>query len=121
MVPVDFSAHSGATVRYALDFERAFPVELHFLHMTHGRFHRGDLESDRRQLEALVPEGRREGAQFHVQDGAPADGILRLVAGLGAKLVLMGRHSKTALERLFTPATAREVLHRSPCPVWFVA
>jgi nucleotide-binding universal stress UspA family protein len=121
VVPVDFSAHSGATIRYALSFGEAFPVELHFLHVAHGRFHRGDLESDRRQLEALVPESRRGRAQFHVQDGAPADRILRLSGGLGAKLVLMGRHSKTALERLFTPATAREVLHRSSCPVWFVA
>ena len=95
-------------------------MKLHFLHVTHGRFHRSDLESDRRQLEALVPEGRREGVQFHVEEGAPADRILRLTVELGAKLVLMGRHSKNALERLFTPATAREVLHRSPCPVWFV-
>jgi hypothetical protein len=34
----------------------------------------------------------------------------------------MGAHTRSLLERVFTMrrATARQILHTSPCPVWFV-
>ena len=33
---------------------------------------------------------------------------------------VMGEHARDFVHRFFTHDTAREVLHRAPCPVWFV-
>jgi len=56
---------------------------------------------------------------FHIRSGRRADEILATAHELGARLILMGSHGKGAIERFLTGATAREVLHRAECPVWF--
>jgi nucleotide-binding universal stress UspA family protein len=45
--------------------------------------------------------------------------ILAAARDLDARLVLMGSHGKGAIARLLTGTTAREILHRAPCPEWF--
>jgi nucleotide-binding universal stress UspA family protein len=32
----------------------------------------------------------------------------------------MGAHARGLLRRIFTRDTSRELLHKAPCPVWFV-
>ena len=56
---------------------------------------------------------------FHIRSGNRVDQILAAARELDAGLILMGCHGKGALERLLTGATAREILHRAACPVWF--
>jgi len=53
---------------------------------------------------------------------AAAEEILLEESLLEAQLAIMGAHPKGFVERLITrgASTAREVLHRSSCPVWFV-
>ena len=46
-------------------------------------------------------------------------GLVAVARALPADLVVMGSHGKGALARLLTGTTAREILHRAPCPVWF--
>jgi nucleotide-binding universal stress UspA family protein len=119
LVPVDLSAHSRTTVQQALRLLENLPLTLHVVHVERPPLQPGDLESDRRRLEALVPEALRPRVWFHVREGEATDQILKAADELGAKLVLMGCHPKGALERFFTGATARDILHRARCPVWF--
>lgn len=119
LVPVDLSAHSRATAVHALELLERIPLELHFLHIEQGPPEPGDYDSDRRRLEALVPETRRALVTFHIRSGERVDGILRAASDFGAQLILMGCHGKGALERFFTGATATQILHRASCPVWF--
>lgn len=119
LVPVDLQPHSRTTVAHALALADTVPLALHLLHVEEGPTERGDLESDRRRLEALVPEERRDQVEFHLRSGPRAAEILRSAEELGARLILMGCHPKGAIERFFTGATARDILHRAPCPVWF--
>lgn len=119
LVPVDLSAHSRTTVQQALRLLEQLPLTLHVVHVERPPLEPGDLESDRRRLEALVPESLRSRVWFHVREGEPTQEILKAGRELGAKLILMGCHSKGALERFFSGATARDILHDAPCPVWF--
>ena len=119
LVPVDLSAHSRTTVQQALHLAESLPIVLHVLHVERPPLEPGDVESDRRRLESLVPEALRDRVWFHLRAGTPVEEILGASAELGAKLILMGCHAKGALDRFFSGATARDVLHRAPCPVWF--
>jgi len=119
LVPVDLSAHSRTTVQQALRLLDQLPLTLHVVHVERPPLQPGDLESDRRRLEALVPESLRPRVWFHVREGEPTEQILKAAGELGAKLILMGCHPKGALERFFTGATARDMLHKAACPVWF--
>lgn len=119
LIPVDLSAHSRTTAAHALELLERLPLELHFLHIEQGPPEPGDYESDRRRLEALVPETRRALVTFHIRSGERVDGILKAASDFGAQLILMGCHGKGALERFFTGATATQILHRASCPVWF--
>ena len=119
LVPVDLSAHSRATVTDALEMAAGLPLALHLLHVVRPPVEKGDFESDRQLLEAFVPADRRGQVEFHLRTGAPVDEILKAAKDLGARLILMGCHPKGIVERFFTGATARDVLHRATCPVWF--
>jgi universal stress protein A len=119
LVPVDLSAHSRTTVQQALRLAESLPIDLHVLHVERPPLEPGDIESDRRRLESLVPESLRGRVWFHLRAGAPVEEILRAASELEAKLILMGCHPKGAVDRFFSGATARDVLHRAPCPVWF--
>jgi len=119
LVPLDLSSHSQATVDDALELVEHLPLRLHFLHVEQGPFEPGAAISDYGRLEELVPESRRGQVALHIRSGKPVHQILAAADDLDARLILMGSHGKGALARLLTGATAREILHRSPCPVWF--
>jgi nucleotide-binding universal stress UspA family protein len=119
LVPLDLSAHSLATVAEALELLERLPLRLHLLHVESPRFESGAAVADFGRLEQLVPPERRGQVALHIRSGKPIEQILAAAADLDARLILMGSHGKGALARLLTGATAREILHRAPCPVWF--
>jgi len=118
LVPLDLSPHSRATAAHAVALAERLPLALHFLHVEPRPFGPGYV-GDVSRLEALVPARLRGQVACHVRPGKPADEILTAAREVGAQVILMGCHAKGALERLVTGATAREVLHRADCPVWF--
>jgi nucleotide-binding universal stress UspA family protein len=119
LVPLDLSPHSRATVADALELLERLPLRLHFLHVESARFEAAEAVADFGRLESLVPQRCRGQVALHVRSGKPVEQILATARDLGARLVLMGSHGKGALARLLTGTTAREILHRAPCPVWF--
>lgn len=120
LVPVDLSPHSRATVRLALDLSGALSREVHVLHVNRRPEPTEARGESLRRLEALVPAEVRRHVQFHASTGTAAEEILRLGEELGIGLLVMGCHPKGMLERMFTGATACDVLHRSPWPIWYV-
>ncbi len=118
LVPLDLQSRSRATAAHAVELAQRLPLALHFLYVEPRPFEPGYV-GDCSRLEALVPARSRGQVAFHVRTGKPADEILAAARDVGAQLILMGCHAKGALERLLSAATAREVLHRATCPVWF--
>jgi len=120
LVPMDFSAHSVAALRYALDLLDALPLEITALHVARSEEH--DQEWVEAELAKAVPAERTSSVRIEVRRGAPVDRILLEESMLEAHLAIMGAHAKGFVERLLArgASTAREVLHRSSCPVWFV-
>jgi len=134
IVPVDFTPHSMHTLEYAFALARHLPITLHVLHLertTEWRdlrvmpFRRQDererqLADCKERLLASIPPDLKQRARVHLRGGAVADGILRSLQELQATLVIVGTHAKGFWKKALTGSTACEILHRSPCPAWFV-
>jgi nucleotide-binding universal stress UspA family protein len=125
LVPTDLTAESRGAMDFAFDLARMLPVDLHLLHLLPRRAaSRGDYHEVTRQakqrLAALVPEDLVGRVLVHVEDGDPAEGIARAAARLGTTCIVMGEHARARLRRWFSRDTSRAVLHRAPCPVWYV-
>jgi len=120
LVSTDFSGSAGRAVEYAFDLARALPIRLHLLHVVpRGRGEAVALAAHGR-LEQLVPGDLAERVGMHVLEGDPAEHIVELSRALCARFMVMGEHTRDLWRRFVTRDTARELLHRAPCPVWFV-
>jgi nucleotide-binding universal stress UspA family protein len=71
-------------------------------------------------MEQMVPADLAGRVECHVGWGSPTDEILHFLDHIDPAFVLMGEHATGFFRRLFTHDTARDILHRSAAPVWFV-
>lgn len=117
LVPTDFSSTSDRATAYAFELARNLPLEVHLLHVA-----RSDrtAETARKRLERMVPEDLWKVARCHIRTGDPADEIVSTARDLDVETIMMGEHARGLLRNLFTRDTARELLHRAPCAVWYV-
>jgi len=135
LVPTDFSEAAGAAVAHAFELARRAPVALHLLHVESTRKpqmvpvdHTGEtverlegaVEVARERLGKLVPADLAGRVDRHVAVGSVGDEIMAAVERLDAELIVMGEHAPGFFRHYFTHDTAREMLHRARCPVWYV-
>ena len=125
LVPTDLTPESRGAMDFAFDLARVLPVDLHLLHLLPRRsasrddFH-GVVQQAKRRLSALIPEDLAGRVSVHMEDGDPAAGIAHAAARLSTTCIVMGEHTRVPLRRWFSRDTSRAVLHRAPCPVWYV-
>lgn len=117
LVPTDLSDSAATAVRYAFDLARRFPLHLTLLHVVREGAPAAPAEH---QLEALVPPDLATRVDTTIHHGRAVDEILATVETLQPAFMVVGEHVGGFFHRLFTQHTARQILHRARCPVWFV-
>jgi len=130
VVPVDFGGGTAALLDYAFAMASDLVLRLRLLHVLSVRTSRGaeDASAGREaarvaavvaldRLQELVPEALRDRVVCTVTLGEAAATIVD--ACRDADFLLIGEHAH-GLRGLLTHDTARDVLRRAPCPVWFV-
>lgn len=73
-------------------------------------------EAIKARLRELYSSGKLP-MQFLVEDGEPAETILRAADQAEASLIVIGTHGRRGLRRLMAGSVAEAVLRRSKCPV----
>jgi nucleotide-binding universal stress UspA family protein len=120
LVPTDFSPGGSAAVRYALALRAVLPLRICLFHVLPGR-RAGAVEDEARgRLLEAVPEELAEQVDCDLGSGPADETILEKAEALGAGLLVMGAHARGLLRGLLTRDTSQQILHRAPCPVWFV-
>lgn len=145
LVPTDFSPAGTAAAGYACALAERLGGEVHLLHVMEeagpafgsllsmapvgpSDFSRvptrdtgeEELAAARERLTELVPDGMADRVVRHVEPGRAEEAILRLAKEVVPDLIVMGEHARDPLRRFLTHDTARGILHRAACPVWFI-
>lgn len=134
LAPTDFSDSAAAAADQAFDLARAVPLQVHLLHVLAARpamvsvdptgagtgVTREARGESRQRLREMVPEDLATVVDCHVAKGTVGDQILGAAERFDAELIVMGEHARGFFPRYFPRDTAREMLHRARCPVWYV-
>jgi nucleotide-binding universal stress UspA family protein len=76
--------------------------------------YRGAWES---RLSMVRPADHAVRFEYRVEEGDPADAVLRAAGETGSDLIVMGARRRTALGRLLYRGVTDSVARRAPCPV----
>ena len=86
-----------------------------------GMLHAGVEAEDRglvqQRLHAVVPEGFSGPVEHLLEEGDPAEVLVRLATERQVELIVLGTHGRTGLARLLMGSVAEQVVRRAPCPV----
>jgi nucleotide-binding universal stress UspA family protein len=125
--PTDFSEPSEAAFQMACALARDHGGRLVLLHVvpppqSHGevvarRQGHGYHEDLWRMLARIQPEDAALPVERRLEDGDPAETILRVAREEVANLIVLGTHGRGALGKLLLGSVAERVVRRAPCPV----
>ncbi|MHB0954942.1 MAG: universal stress protein [Pirellulaceae bacterium] len=130
--PTDFSDHAA----YALDLATSFAQEpgarlivLHVMQpwvagyggiMTPPPSPEDYRQGAEEQLREIRVAGAEELIEHRLEEGTPAEEILRVAKEIKCDLIVMGTHGRTGMQRLLTGGVAEKVMRQAPCPVLIV-
>lgn len=120
LVPTDLSEEGERVAEYAVELARKAPLRLHLLHVVPAGSSYMTLETAQRCVNDLIPTDLLAQAECHVQQGDSIAEILKLSQRMDPAFMIMGEHARGIFRRFFTKDTARALLHRASCAVWFV-
>ncbi len=131
LVPTDFSEHSLAALKYAIELAREHESEVVLVHVVeplpygvgrwyeptklledYGEMASGELERFEKQATQLYPKCRSE-----LHFGVVHEVIGELVSKLKVDLIVMSMRGQTHLLDLLIGGTAEKLLRYAPCPV----
>jgi len=131
LVPTDFSEHSLAALKYAIELAREHESEVVLVHVVeplpygvgrwyeptklledYGEMASGELERFEKQATQLYPKCRSE-----LHFGVVHEVIGELVIKLKVDLIVMSMRGRTHLVDLLIGGTAEKLLRYAPCPV----
>lgn len=119
-VAIDLGEGSARVLDAAFALARTLGLRLHLLHVAaSGATTRAQDEAQRRLAES-VPADLMGRTDCHLERGDPSERIMSFLQERLPAFAIMGEHARGFVGRYFTHDTARDVLHRAPCPVLFV-
>jgi nucleotide-binding universal stress UspA family protein len=125
--PTDFSEVSDAAFQLACALARDHKSRLVVLHVVPPPQSHGEVVARRQgegyhadlghMLERLRPEGADLPVERRLEDGDPAETILRVAGEETADLIVLGTYGRGALGKLLLGSVAEKVVRRAACPV----
>jgi nucleotide-binding universal stress UspA family protein len=123
LVPTDLTPASQPALDVAFDLVRRFRFEAELFHVIPDTPRARDTHEDDVwiRLSALVPADVQRHVHRRIDRGVPARVIADAARHVSAGCIVMGEHSRSPMRHWFRPDTSMDVLHRAPCPIWYVS
>ena len=127
-MPLDLSERSWRLLPYAALLARQYGCTVTLLHVVHlnivgeergvplTRFLEEMKQAAERLIQQTIAPSSLTTAKVVVRVGEPVAVILRVAAESHADLIVLGRHQRKGLGRLFSPSVGNKIIHRAPCP-----
>ena len=131
LLPTDLSESSESALGVAFALARDYHARLIVMHVAssgsaipYSEFERmlKDSSAYRRELEDQLRQCQKPAcnAEFRVEEGDPAEQIIRVAQEARCDLIVMGTHGRTRLDRLLMGSVAESALRSASCPVLLV-
>ena len=137
LVPIDFSEHSRAALRHAVELAALYEARLELLHVVEETLHPAfyntgvvsvyDMDPDIEQkakdrMRTLYADafGPVRGVRFSTRYGHAAHEIVQHTRDFSIDMVVIATHGMTDLERFFLGSVPEKVVRHTPCPVFTV-
>jgi nucleotide-binding universal stress UspA family protein len=131
LVPTDFSTQAGVAFGLACSLAQSHQAELVVLHVVPPPLVWGEVLARRgpdgyeeelwqEYLLPLQPTEPGVRLTHRLEEGPPAQVIVRVAQELACDLIVMGTHGRSGLRRLLMGSVAEHVLRCAPCPVMTV-
>ena len=132
LVPVDFSAHSEVTFRYATTLALRLGASIELLHVVENPSPNGlsslevpiptaevreSVVADRSERLSRYTAPSRLRLQRTLRVGTPVQTILGYAESGAFDLIVMGTHGRTGLAHLLMGSVTEQVIRHAPCPV----
>jgi len=128
LCPVDFSMNAEAGLLFAEKLAKESDAKLHLVYVYEepqsyvdagfgGYVVPADLESEKKRLQAVVPNTPGIAYEHGFIVGLPAEELVRYAREHAIDLIVMGTHGRTGLGRLLMGSVAESVVREAPCPV----
>jgi nucleotide-binding universal stress UspA family protein len=122
--PTDFSERSEAALAAAVMFAREYGARLVVLHVSvppaalYGEgavpLLPGEWRANmKRTLDRLASPDPAVALERRIEDGDPADTVVRVAREIGADVIIMGTHGRSGLSRLLLGSVAESVLRKA--------
>ncbi len=125
--PTDFSPLSQTAFRTACELAKSEGARIIVCHVYPPPAEHGEVVARRqdasyyeelwRMLERVRPEEAGIAVEHRLEEGRPADTVVRLATEEGCDLIVMGTHGRAGLRRLLLGSVAEHILRAAPCPV----
>jgi universal stress protein A len=131
VAPLDLTACSKKTLRYAEAFAMTFGAELFCVHVIEPEKPKIVIETEALEKKHELAAGREFSArlqqlnssvrmQSEIRHGLPHCEIVSAADERGADLIIMGEHCRSAARRFLVGSTADRVLESAHCPILVV-
>ena len=136
LVPVDFSEHSSAALKAAIELARVFDSKLHLLHcyqIQPGGMSPYGIAIPSSYITEIRDVASRQLAEWqekHVPAGipvdavavpkAPSEAIVEAARATGADLIVMGTRGLSGFKHVMFGSVAERTVRLAPCPVMTV-
>lgn len=136
LVPVDFSEHSTAALKAAIELAREFDSNLHLLHcyqIQPGGMSPYGIAIPSSYITEIRDVASRQLAEWqekHVPAGIPVDAvavpkvpseaIVETAKAIGADLIVMGTRGLSGFKHVMSGSVAERTVRFAPCPVMTV-
>jgi nucleotide-binding universal stress UspA family protein len=134
LVPIDFSEHSRAALRYAGELAKVYDARMEALHVIEEDIlptvygldavapatEQVKADAARALQDLIAEEGDVEQVTATVMVGHPAAEVLAYAKAHRADLIVIATHGRTGLQHFLMGSVAEKVVRRAPCPVFTV-
>ncbi|MGZ4983860.1 MAG: universal stress protein [Chthoniobacterales bacterium] len=137
LIPIDFSEHSRAALRYAVALAKRFGAKVTLLNVVYPQYYATNAEymvydyallldetrkSAKRNLMEFVRNTAFQGVPFttRVIEGHPGQKIVEYAKKHGADMIVNATHGRTGLAHVLLGSTAEHIVRYGKCPVLVV-
>jgi universal stress protein A len=133
LVPIDFSDHSAAAQRTAVELAKTFSAKIWLLHCYQlhpggispygiaapASYHDDVRDVVTRQLRECQEKVEAEGvpSEASVSSEFPPQAIVEMAKDIGADLIVMGTRGLTGIKHVMLGSVAERTVRSAPCPV----